>query len=72
MQIQLEEGERSGVYRGCAAEHSPAHRQTKGYLEQEDIAKGRCRGLKGNRCSGEVEEYGANVKACRELGNRIR
>jgi hypothetical protein len=39
MQIQLEEGERNGVYRGCAAEHSPSHRQTKGYLEQEDIAK---------------------------------
>jgi hypothetical protein len=38
MQIQLEEGERSEVYRGCAAEHGPSQRQAKRWLEQESMA----------------------------------
>jgi hypothetical protein len=38
MQIQLEEGERSEVYRGCAGEHGPSQRQAKRWPEQESMA----------------------------------
>src|SRR5690348_3470987 len=37
MQIQLEEGQRSEVYRGCSGEHGPSQRQAKRWLEQESM-----------------------------------